>query len=40
TDFEDGIVMTIDWYLNNSEWMDNVTNGSYLEYYNEMYSKK
>ncbi|WP_411169812.1 dTDP-glucose 4,6-dehydratase [Clostridium sp. MB05] len=37
TTFEVGIVKTIKWYLDNKEWMDNVTSGEYLNYYNEMY---
>ncbi len=40
TMFEDGIVKTIDWYLANGDWMENVTSGSYLEYYKEMYAGK
>ena len=35
--FETGLDKTIDWYLNNSEWLDNVTSGSYKEYYKNMY---
>ena len=38
--FEDGIKMTIAWYLENQEWMSNVTSGSYQEYYEKMYGKK
>ncbi|GAA0753159.1 dTDP-glucose 4,6-dehydratase [Clostridium sartagoforme] len=37
TTFEVGIVKTIKWYLDNKEWMNNVTSGDYLKYYNEMY---
>ncbi len=40
TPFEKGIVMTIDWYLNNEEWMKNVTSGKYQEYYEKMYAGK
>lgn len=36
--FEDGIKMTIDWYLENSEWMEDIIAGDYLNYYKEMYS--
>lgn len=36
--FEEGIKETIDWYLNNSEWFENVTSGSYLSYYDMMYN--
>ncbi|MFZ2756146.1 MAG: dTDP-glucose 4,6-dehydratase [Atopobiaceae bacterium] len=37
TKFEDGIVLTIDWYLAHKEWMDHVTSGAYMEYYEKMY---
>ena len=37
--FESGIKETIDWYMNNQEWMDDVTSGDYLKYYEQMYSK-
>lgn len=39
TSFETGIVKTINWYLNNREWMANVTSGEYQKYYREMYEK-
>ena len=35
--FEEGLSKTIDWYLNNETWLNNVTSGKYQEYYNEMY---
>ena len=35
--FDDGIVKTIQWYLQNSVWMDHVTSGEYKSYYNKMY---
>lgn len=35
--FEDGIELTIDWYLNNSEWLTHVTSGEYQKYYQEQY---
>lgn len=35
--FENGIRETIEWYLDNEYWMDNIVNGSYLEYYKNMY---
>jgi dTDP-glucose 4,6-dehydratase len=35
--FETGIAKTIDWYLNNQEWLDHVTSGAYQEYYKKMY---
>ena len=37
TCFKDGIRLTIKWYLENSEWMERVTNGDYQSYYKEMY---
>ena len=38
--FEEGISKTIDWYLNNSEWLNHVTSGNYQNYYNEQYFKR
>lgn len=35
--FEQGIEETIDWYLNNEEWMNHITSGAYKQYYEEMY---
>ena len=35
--FEEGLEKTVDWYLNNQEWLDNVTSGNYKKYYDEMY---
>lgn len=35
--FEEGLSKTIDWYLNNSEWLNNVTSGAYQKYYDGMY---
>ncbi len=35
--FETGIAETIKWYLNNEEWMDKVTSGEYMAYYEKMY---
>lgn len=35
--FEEGIEKTIDWYMDNQEWMDNITSGDYQEYYKKMY---
>ena len=37
TCFEVGIVKTIQWYLDNQEWMKNVTSGDYQKYYEKMY---
>ncbi|GEM66493.1 dTDP-glucose 4,6-dehydratase [Sphingobacterium mizutaii NBRC 14946 = DSM 11724] len=36
--FEEGLSQTIDWFLNNQEWLDNVTSGDYQNYYNKQYS--
>ena len=35
--FEEGIEKTVRWYLDNQEWMDNVTSGDYQKYYENMY---
>ncbi|MRI62403.1 dTDP-glucose 4,6-dehydratase [Ornithobacterium rhinotracheale] len=35
--FEEGLSQTIDWYLNNQAWLENVVNGEYQEYYKKMY---
>ena len=35
--FEEGIEKTVRWYLDNQEWMDNVTSGDYQNYYEDMY---
>ncbi len=35
--FEEGLEKTVDWYLANEEWLDNVTSGTYLKYYTEQY---
>lgn len=35
--FEEGIAETIQWYLNNTEWINNVISGSYADYYEKMY---
>ena len=38
--FEEGIEKTIRWYLDNQEWMDNITSGAYEKYYAEMYGNR
>ena len=38
--FDEGFEKTVDWYLNNSEWLDRVTSGDYLKYYDGMYSAR
>ena len=35
--FEEGIEKTVRWYLDNQEWLDDVTSGEYQNYYKEMY---
>ena len=37
-EFEEGLEKTIDWYLANEEWINNVTSGDYQKYYSEHYS--
>ena len=36
--FEEGLAKTVDWYLNNPEWLESVTSGAYKDYYKEQYS--
>jgi len=36
--FEQGLELTIDWYLNNEDWLKNVTSGDYVMYYKKRYS--
>jgi dTDP-glucose 4,6-dehydratase len=38
--FEEGLAETIDWYLQNTEWLQNVTSGNYQHYYQSMYSNR
>lgn len=38
--FEEGIEKTVRWYLDNQEWMDNVTSGDYQKYYESMYKNR
>ncbi|MFN3850739.1 MAG: dTDP-glucose 4,6-dehydratase [Spirosomataceae bacterium] len=35
--FEEGLEKTVDWYLSNKDWLNNVTSGEYMNYYKEMY---
>lgn len=35
--FEEGLAQTIDWYMNNKEWLDNVNSGDYQKYYEKQY---
>ncbi len=38
--FEEGLSETIDWYLNNTAWLQHVTSGAYQNYYESMYSNR
>jgi dTDP-glucose 4,6-dehydratase len=38
--FEEGIERTVKWYLDNQEWLDEVTSGDYRNYYEQMYGKR
>ena len=38
--FEEGLSSTIDWYLENTEWLKNVTSGVYQEFYEELYGNR
>lgn len=38
--FEEGLEKTVDWYLNNSEWVEHVTSGNYQQYYQEQYEQR
>jgi dTDP-glucose 4,6-dehydratase len=38
--FEEGLSKTIDWYLNNEEWLNEVTSGNYQNYYEQQYEKR
>jgi dTDP-glucose 4,6-dehydratase len=38
--FEEGLSRTVDWYLNNEEWLNAVTSGDYAHYYEAQYEKR
>ena len=38
--FDEGFEKTVEWYLENPEWLDNVTSGNYLKYYETMYHNR
>ncbi|MDD4516508.1 dTDP-glucose 4,6-dehydratase [Massilibacteroides sp.] len=40
TSFEVGIVKTIEWYLENQQWVEDITGGDYMKYYEQMYSNR
>lgn len=38
--FEEGLGKTVDWYLNNSDWLENVSSGAYEKYYEKQYHQR
>lgn len=38
--FEEGLDLTVDWYLENQSWIDSVTSGDYASYYQSMYESR
>jgi dTDP-glucose 4,6-dehydratase len=38
--FEEGLEKTVDWYLDNEEWLNDVTSGHYQQYYGEQYNNR
>ena len=38
--FEEGLEKTVDWYLENTDWLENITSGDYQAYYSEQYEKR
>lgn len=38
--FEDGILKTVEWYLDNTEWLNRVVNGDYAKYYKKFYKER
>lgn len=39
-EFEEGLAKTVDWYLENNAWVEEITSGSYRDYYNNMYTDR
>jgi dTDP-glucose 4,6-dehydratase len=39
-DFESGLEKTVDWYLANQKWLENVISGDYEKYYDRQYNKR
>ncbi|MPN39386.1 dTDP-glucose 4,6-dehydratase [bioreactor metagenome] len=37
TSFDEGIIKTVKWYLDNSKWLEEITSGAYEDYYKKMY---
>ena len=40
TMFDDGIVKTVNWYLENREWWEDIIKGEYMDYYDKMYTNR
>lgn len=40
TNFQQGIKSTIEWYMQNRKWLENVTSGQYQQYYQQMYGNR
>jgi dTDP-glucose 4,6-dehydratase len=38
--FEQGLDKTVDWYLSNWSWIENITSGDYANYYTKMYAER
>ena len=38
--FEEGLEKTVDWFLANEEWLNNVTSGNYKSYYEKQYTER
>ena len=38
--FEEGLTKTVQWYLDNQKWLDDVTSGNYQKYYEGMYTDR
>ena len=38
--FEEGLEKTVDWYLSNEKWLNNITSGDYQKYYEDQYTKR
>ena len=38
--FKEGIRKTVQWYIDNEDWLENCISGRYLKYYDDMYSKR
>jgi len=38
-DFREGLSKTIDWYLDNTSWLHNITSGAYTNYYKQQYKE-